>query len=400
MTKRKQLIEIMDASPILYDVPSTEAGRFIVDKYPKQFSDPRRVASEIRSMRSCGMIRKQKSAHINGEYDLSRSGITGLTEKISKYIKDKPASVEQLANKFDVSPLRIRNALELLKGQSFNVSISDDQASISTSFSSGGVSNLDPKQWNGNRLRFGLVSDAHLCNKFSREDVLNMLYDRFEQEGITTVYNGGNWIDGEKSFNKNDLIVHGLTRQIEYAVKHYPYRKDIKTYFITADDHEGWYSQESGIDIGKLFQSERESAGMNDLVYLGYSEADIDLNAGEFKKKQVLRIVHPGGGSAYAVSYRPQKIVESYQGGEKPAMLAVGHYHKSGYNFFRNVHTILIPCTEDQTVFMRKKSIEAHVGGVIVDVSRDDRGIITSVKTEFIMAFNKAFYEKSKYYFQ
>jgi len=356
---------------------------------------------KIRSMRQFGFLAQPSSelvmssriAKVNPEKQ------DVLSDSIQRAIKDKEYTVEQLADKFNVAPKRVREAIVSIKKGKFNIVEENNKVQISTVFEQGGQHKLDPNQWMGNKLRFGLTSDNHLCNKFAREDVLNMLYDRFEQEGITAVYNCGNWVDGEAKFNKNDLFVHGLNKQIEYAVEHYPYRKGIKTYFITADDHEGWWSQASGIDIGGLFQLKREEAGKKDLVHLGYCEADVDLNAGQFKEKQIMRLVHPGGGSAYSYSYRPQKIVESYQGGNKPAVLCIGHYHKSGYNPIRNVHTIQVPCTEDQTVFMRKKAIEAHVGGVIVDLTRDSKGIINSCLPNFILCFNKEFYEKTKYYF-
>ena len=49
---------------------------------------------------------------------------------------------------------------------------------------------------------YGITSDNHLCSKYARLDVLNAAYDHFERRGITHVFNAGNMIDGEKSFNK------------------------------------------------------------------------------------------------------------------------------------------------------------------------------------------------------
>ena len=254
--------------------------------------------------------------------------------------------------------------------------------------------------WQGDILKFGFTSDNHLCNKHERLDVLNLLYNIFEDEEIHTVYNGGNWIDGEFRFNKNELLVHGLTSQIEYAVKHYPYKKDITTYFIAGDDHEGWYVQREGIDIGEYFEMKRRQAGMNDLIYLGYAEADIELTEKGFRNKSWLRLLHAGGGSAYALSYSAQKIVESYQGGEKPSVLLIGHFHKLDYSFPREVHCIQMGCTEDQSLFMRKKRIQAMVGGGIITLRRAADGTINRCSIEFITAYDKKFYIGKNKYFQ
>src|SRR5260221_97184 len=105
--------------------------------------------------------------------------------------------------------------------------------------------------------------------------------------------------------------------------------------------------------------------------------------------------MHPGGGSSYATSYRPQMIVESLEGGEKPAVLLIGHYHKLSVNLVRNGWTLQIGCTQDQTVFMRKKNIDAHIGGMIVELEQDPRtGAIVACKTEIIRYFNASYYNE------
>ena len=106
----------------------------------------------------------------------------------------------------------------------------------------------------------------------------------------------------------------------------------------------------------------------------------------------MMLVMHPGGGSAYATSYRPQKIVESFEGGEKPAVLLLGHYHKLSVNLVRNVWALQIGCTQDQTVFMRKKNIDAHIGGMKVKLEQDpDTGAIIACETQIIRYFNKGY---------
>lgn len=97
--------------------------------------------------------------------------------------------------------------------------------------------------------KFGYVSDNHLCSKYAREDCLADLYDWFAGEGCSTVFNTGNWIDGEARFNKHDIFVHGMENQVNYFVEKYPQRKGVVTKFISGDDHEGWYCFESGVEI-------------------------------------------------------------------------------------------------------------------------------------------------------
>lgn len=242
------------------------------------------------------------------------------------------------------------------------------------------------------RYRFGVVSDNHLGSKYARLDVLAELYDWFAAEGITRVYNAGNWIDGEARFNRMDLLVHGMTAQIEHFCAEYPQRPGIVTYYIAGDDHEVWYARDALVDIGRVVEQEARDRGRMDLRYLGYMEAWIRLRhfAGA---EAAMWVVHPGGGSAYATSYAPQKMIESLQGGEKPAVAIVGHFHKMELLNYRNTWIYQAGTTMDQSPFMRKKRLDAHVGGGIIELRQDDRGAITDCIPHMKRYFDRGYYQ-------
>lgn len=240
---------------------------------------------------------------------------------------------------------------------------------------------------------FGVSSDQHLCSRYAREDVLNDLYDAFTLSGCDRVFNAGNWIDGEDEKNRFDLAVHGLEPQIDYLVGHYPQRPNLPTFAIWGEDHEGWHSRRESIDVGRFAERRMRDAGRTDWIDLGFVEARVDLIHAQTGVRSTLVVMHPGGGSSYAYSYRPQKIVESLSGGEKPAVLLIGHYHKMSCNLIRGVWTLQAGCTQDQTVFMRKKNLDAHVGGAIVTLQQDPRtGAITRCVYDQRQYFTKAYY--------
>lgn len=70
--------------------------------------------------------------------------------------------------------------------------------------------------------------------------------------------------------------------------------------------------------------------------------------------------------NSYATSYRVQKIIEAFTGGEKPKVLIVGHSHKMVYIFERNIHAISAGSIQRQSGFMRYKRLAAHTGFWIV----------------------------------
>jgi len=245
----------------------------------------------------------------------------------------------------------------------------------------------------GRRLyTFGIISDTHLCSKSQRLDVVETAYDEFKRRKIHDVYLIGNHIDGEASFNRYEIFVHGVTDQIAYFCDHYPQRSGITTRFITGDCHEGWFAKQIGLDVGKYTEMFAQEMGRKDLKYIGFMECDLKLRAGN--GSSTIRLFHPGGGSSYALSYRPQKIVEAYSGGEKPNALVLGHFHKSGFFRPRGVATLLAGCCQDQTRFMRKKSIAAHVAFWIVTVELGPDGSLMRFVPEEYPYYDKQFYQE------
>lgn len=217
--------------------------------------------------------------------------------------------------------------------------------------------------------RFAAFGDLHAASKYCRYEVREELTRKAEEFGAQCIYDTGNWIDGEASFNRYDLEVVGLDSQVQMLADRYP-RSKIPTFAVTGADHEGWYIKSNGIDVGKYCEDAMRRAG-HDWHDLGYIQADIVLQHAKSGATSILRIMHPGGGTAYALSYRPQKIIESFEGGQKPAVLLLGHYHKLDPGHVRNVWYVQTGCGQDQTPFMAQKAIEAHVGGALLELEQD-----------------------------
>ena len=316
-----------------------------------------------------------------------------LPVSIKAALKTGPLSVEQIANALDCSPRRIQQAIEdmdragvmLYRSPDARIGLADSVALPPGS----GEFKGETGEWQHQIL---FTTDNHLCNKHSRLDVLKAAYKHASELGIKTAINAGNWIDGEGRFNRTELVTApGMDHQLDYMIDMWPVAKGITTHYVAGDDHEGWYQQREGIEVGRYLQSRAEQQGRHDLKYLGYGEADIKLAYGS--GSSVGRLVHPGGGSAYAISYTDQKRVESYQGGEKPHIEWVGHYHKFNHGYPREVHTIQGGCTCDQTMFMRKKRLQAHVGYSIIKIAQDKKGVPTRVSVEWFPYFDRHFYE-------
>ena len=311
-------------------------------------------------------------------------------KKLIKLLKQDAFTIEYLSDSTGLLPNEVRQKIQELEENKYNIQYTDGHVSLAKQMPTGNKTKLNIDYWKGDKIKLGLIADTHLCSTFERMEALNCIYDIFAGEKIELVYHGGNYIDGECRFNQYHLHTRGVTPQVEYFVNNYPKRKGILTKFVAGDDHEGWYIQRERLNIGEYTQMKAEKAGRNDLEYIGYVEADVYFEG--LKGGSWMRVMHGGGGTAYALSYTPQKIVESLQGGEKPRILLLGHYHKLDWCFPREVHCIQMGCTQDQTPWMRKKKIQAHVGAEILELILAPDGTINRVKLEYITFFDKGFY--------
>jgi hypothetical protein len=310
-----------------------------------------------------------------------------VVKKLSRW-----RSLTSLASELNIDPATLEEVVSHLDDSGYMVETKGRQVRISKHGRRGTEACFNMVPITDEVRKFGVVSDNHLCNKHARLDVLEEAYNRFAELGITNVFNAGNMVDGEFRFNKHEILAHGITDQTNYFLDHYPQRSGITTHFVTGDCHEGWWRGREGIDWGRWLVYEARDRGRDDFNYLGFMEADVFLPVASGGGSYI-RIYHPGGGTAYAQSYKTQKIVESLQGGEKPGMLICGHYHKAIYHVVRNVHVIQAATTCDQTTFMRKKNIEAHVGFWVVELQQDSRGAIRRVKPEQTLYFDRAYHE-------
>lgn len=299
-------------------------------------------------------------------------------EKILKLIDKKPYSLVSLSNEFDKGMNSILKAIEELKNEGYNIVENAGEYSLRK------TPDLDTKihneKWDGTEvIKFGVVSDTHLCSNDQQLTLLHEIYNIFEREGIETVYHAGDIGEGDKMRpgHEYEIFCHGADKQTEYIAKNYPKRDNIKTKFIIGN-HDLSFMKRSGYNIGPKIAEQRE-----DMIYLGMEIARIMLT-----DNCSMDIVHPRDGAAYALSYATQKYCDALQGGSKPNILIVGHHHKAISYEYRNIQILEAGTFQKQTSFMRGKRISAHVGGWIAEVHVNKEGTIKRFKTEWIPFFN------------
>lgn len=308
-------------------------------------------------------------------------------------LKKGPATKQQLSTTFDRMPEAIDVAISQLRLAGHNIVQRSDGAWAVVKTPAPSARKLIYQSRPDSTFTFGACSDQHLGSKYERLDVLNDLYDWFAQRKVDCVFNSGNWIDGDDAKTQHDVAVHGFEPQVGYLVANFPQRPGLTTYAVWGEDHEGWYARREAIDVGRFVERRMHEAGRADWVDLGFMESAVTLKNRETgAEAPPLLVMHPGGGTAYALSYRPQKLVESLQGGEKPSVILIGHYHKMSVNLIRSVWALQVGCCQDQTPFMRKIPTEPHIGGMIVTLHQDpETGAITGCDVSMKQYFNRTY---------
>lgn len=215
-----------------------------------------------------------------------------------------------------------------------------------------------------NQLKFGLFGDTQFGNVHERIDCLQKYFSIAKAAGVKTFFHTGDVLDGHKVYRGQEfeLHKHGWEEQSDWFAQSMPRIQGSRTFFITGN-HDASFKVAAGISVGRVLAELRK-----DWIFLGDDQADVVLRTESGRDFRVM-LLHPGGGSSYAVSYRLQKLIESLAGGSKPHLLAVGHYHKAEMlPNYRAVMGVQTGTFEAQTPFMKRGGLAAHMGGWIVTV--------------------------------
>jgi endogenous inhibitor of DNA gyrase (YacG/DUF329 family) len=224
------------------------------------------------------------------------------------------------------------------------------------------------EQFEGDTLRFGVCSDPHLCSKYQQLTHFRTFYRLCADQGIKQMFNLGDICEGTGKQHRGqefELHTHGCDEQLDYMVEYYPREEGMDTYFI-GGSHDNSFFKAGGYDICRALGERRE-----DLHYLGVHGAYVDI-----APKVRVYLHHPDGGTAYALSYSTQRIVENFSPETKPNIYLTGHYHRYLHMMWRNVDSCICPAFQAQTPFLKAKNIQPVIGGLIVEVVVGKKGLL------------------------
>jgi predicted phosphodiesterase len=235
-----------------------------------------------------------------------------------------------------------------------------------------GIANVPIVSFEGEHIRIGAITDTHIGHMCFDDDRLYQAFEVFKKEKVDFITHSGDVTEGmsHRPGHIYELNHLGYDAQKKHAIELFGQWKDTDIQAISGN-HDRWFLKSNGANIVGDIDS-----ALSNFHFIGHDEGDISLNG-----KATLKLWHGEDGSSYALSYRLQKIVESFSGGEKPNALFAGHVHKYVQIAERNVYATSVGCLERQTSWMRGKRLSAHVGFCIVDIWVNKKGICKMTTT-------------------
>ena len=307
-----------------------------------------------------------------------------LADAVHARLKNgKSYTPEGLADDLDVSPKRIRDSIANLRAKGFRIPEAAESVTGRIALDKLPIESAKAHKalLEGEEVTLGILSDTHLNSKECALPHLELAYDVLAERvtpdkyGVRHVYHAGDLVAGLGIYRTQaqDVINHTFQSQVAYAVEKYPRREGVNTVLISGNhDVEGEFGR-MGADPVQAVANQRD-----DFTYLGAYTGNVELPNGAH-----MTLVHGRGGGGYAVSYKPQKWVESVPAGRKPALVAFGHWHISGYFKHRNIPLLLAGCFEWQTSLLVRLGLQPDVGFWLVTLRLGDDGSVVKITPEW-----------------
>lgn len=302
----------------------------------------------------------------------------------------KERNINYLCDKLKLNEYEILDVVRELRSKGINIitKVYDDNLYL---YDNGERENKCDYKYNlttdeNHEIKFVAISDTRFGSVYQQLSILNDIYADAYENGYNNVMHCGNISEGIYSISNvyNDTVfLDDTLRQVEYIARYYPKVEGMKTYFITSTKDESHYKNGQGT------VNEWVSRCRNDMIYLGQDTGEIKING--------VKIVmdHPGGGSASALSYKPQKRIEILEAGSKPKILLIGHYHKSYSFVYRNVRGIEVPALCDKTQFQQKQGLINYVGAYFLDIYSDKKGNIQYFMADEVLYDSKDMWDEA-----
>jgi len=219
--------------------------------------------------------------------------------------------------------------------------------------------------FDGEEITFGFMTDTHAGSKYFKEEYFHQALEEFRKENCEFIVHTGDLVEG---MSNRAGHIYELTHLGYHDQKNYgqelleAWEGD---WYIIDGNHDRWFEKSAGALIVKDIADH-----VPNVHFLGHDEGDISLRG-----NIVVKLWHGEDSSSYASSYRVQKLIEAFTGGQKPHVLLCGHTHKQGYFFERHIHAVSGGALCTQSNWMRRTRKANHTGFWIIKLTVNKIGV-------------------------
>ncbi len=285
-----------------------------------------------------------------------------------KKIISKEITLERVCKAMNLSELEILGMISQLKHDGDNILVSKKNDSVYImDYGDDFIENEHNYYINtsADEIRLGFISDTRLCSRFQQLSILNDIYKKANDMGITDIIHCGDISEGvypSSSLYNDTIFLHDVTSQSDYIVDNYPYISGLNTHFILGE-HDLTHLKKEKADIGKLISSKR-----NDMNYLAKKRQKIVFRNELGKEMFSILVLHPSGKIPYTISYKPQQFISSMRSEDKTDILLHGHWLQTEHLNFREINEFSVPSVVATTPEMTDRGDQNTIGAWFVTI--------------------------------
>lgn len=309
----------------------------------------------------------------------------GEIEAIYKLIRTKSMSVHELSEALDRSESSISHILAKMEDKGYNIAQDSFDVQITSSRSVRPPDEIPAPIAHSMELKLAFPSDWHFGSKMAQITHFLRFIAHARESGVKDFFVPGDIFHGTRMYRGQELDLYAKTPDAQEEALSYVFKPEPdEHWYILGGNHDWSLVKNCGTDKVWHFCQKWPN-----VYFLGYDKADIPVTD-QFS----VRLLHPGGGPAYAASYRAQKSLEAlayeelsaFAAGEKDPcvrVLAVGHLHFE-FNMMRG-HCVAFQagCFEAQTAYEAQKNLIPNIGAYILTLRLSDSGNIVNRIMEF-----------------
>lgn len=229
----------------------------------------------------------------------------------------------------------------------------------------------------GEEQLLGVASDWHVCSKHFERDQFCRHIDWLLEQGVRHVIAPGDLVAGGYRFLKHEVTHTGIEDQsataAELIASHWG--NALEWHAIAGNHCESF---DVGIDATRMIQRHMQERGLHNFHYHGARGGRIILAGTR------IELWHPGGGLAYALTYKTQRHIDATAPDDRPHFLFVGHYHQEILFRRGGVHALLCGTFENgDSSFGRMIGGDVALGGWLLRYRMGSDGRIAELTPTF-----------------